>query len=111
MPSEPPTLRDDWTHLESPEAAATAISKMEALGWSAGEVAARQRYLDLLYIRTGNSVIDVGAGTGLTAVDMARRAARNWLPSLSQRPRLALSSTYSVVLVLASAPEFLLWVH
>jgi ubiquinone/menaquinone biosynthesis C-methylase UbiE len=74
MPSEPSPPGDDWTHLESPEVAATAIAKMEALGQSVGEVAARQRYLDLLDIQTGNSVIDVGAGTGLTAVDMARRA-------------------------------------
>jgi len=73
MPSEPSPPRDDWTHLESPEAAAVAIAKMEALGRSAGEVAARQRYLDLLDIRAAHAVIDVGAGTGITAVEMARR--------------------------------------
>lgn len=73
MPSERPPAQDDWTDLESPEAAAVAIAKMEALGRSAGEVGARRRYLDLLGIHAGHAVIDVGAGTGVTAVEMASR--------------------------------------
>jgi hypothetical protein len=43
MPVEPSRPQDDWTHLDAPEAAAVAIAKMEALGRSAAEVAARRR--------------------------------------------------------------------
>jgi SAM-dependent methyltransferase len=77
MPAEPSPRRDDWTHLDEPEAAAVAIAKMEALGRSAAEIAARQRTLDLLDIRAGHNVIDVGAGTGVAAVEMARRVGRD----------------------------------
>jgi ubiquinone/menaquinone biosynthesis C-methylase UbiE len=73
MPAESSPQRDDWTHLDGPEAAAVAIAKMEALGRSAAEVAARKRCLDLLDIHAGHAVMDAGAGTGLTAIEMARR--------------------------------------
>jgi SAM-dependent methyltransferase len=74
MPAEERRQQDDWTQLESPEAAGAAIAKLEALGRSAAEVSARRNYLEVLDVRAGHAVIDVGAGTGLTAVEMAKRA-------------------------------------
>jgi SAM-dependent methyltransferase len=67
---------DDWTRLDAPGAAAVAIAKLEALGKSAAEVAARNRYLDLLALRPGQAALDVGAGTGRVAIEMARRVGR-----------------------------------
>ncbi len=77
MPSEEQRQQDDWTQLESPEAAAAAIAKLETLGRSAAEVAARRSYLECLGVRAGHAVIDVGAGTGVTAVEMAKRVSRS----------------------------------
>ena len=67
---------DDWTCLETPGAADAAIAKLEALGRSAAEVEARNRYLDLLDLQQGHTALDVGAGTGLVAIEMARRVGR-----------------------------------
>jgi SAM-dependent methyltransferase len=64
---------DDWTSLDAPDAAAAAIAKLEAIGQSAAEVAARDRYLGLLDLRPAQTVLDVGAGTGHAAIEMARR--------------------------------------
>lgn len=76
MPAEASGRVDEWAHLDSPEAAAAAIEKLEALGRSVAETSARKRYMDLLDIRSGQSVIDVGAGTGIAAIEMARRVGR-----------------------------------
>ncbi len=73
MPGKEQRQQDEWTQLESPEAAGAAIAKLEALGRSAAEVSARQSYLEILDVRRGHAVIDVGAGTGITAVEMAKR--------------------------------------
>jgi SAM-dependent methyltransferase len=67
---------DDWTCLETPGAAEAAIAKLETLGRSAVEVEARNRYLDLLDLQPGHAALDVGAGTGLAAIEMARRVGR-----------------------------------
>jgi hypothetical protein len=56
---------DDWTSLDAPGVAAAAIAKLEAIGQSTAEVAARDCYLGLLDLRPGQTVLDVGAGTGL----------------------------------------------
>ena len=77
MPAEEQRPQDDWTQLESPEAAAAAIAKLEALGRSAAEVSARRNYLEVLDVRAGHAVIEVGAGTGITAIEMAKRAGRS----------------------------------
>jgi SAM-dependent methyltransferase len=67
---------DNWTCLDAPGAAAAAIAKLETLGRSAAEAEARDRYLDLLDLQQGHSALDVGAGTGLVAIEMARRVGR-----------------------------------
>lgn len=64
---------DTWTSLDAPNAAVAAIAKLEAIGNSAAESAARDCYLGLLDLCPGQTVLDVGAGTGLGAIEMARR--------------------------------------
>ena len=67
---------DDWTGLDAPDAAAAAIAKLEAIGQSTAEVAARDCYLGLLDLCPGQTVLDVGTGTGRSAIEMARRVGR-----------------------------------
>jgi SAM-dependent methyltransferase len=69
--------RDEWTCLDVPGTAAAAVAKLEARGRAAAEVAARDRYLGWLDLRPGQTVLDVGAGTGLVAIEMARRVGRS----------------------------------
>jgi SAM-dependent methyltransferase len=71
------TRHDDWTHLDVPGAAAAAIAKLEARAQSAAEVAARERYLDLLDLHPGQTVLEVGAGTGRVAIEIAQRVGRD----------------------------------
>ncbi|MGE0725299.1 MAG: methyltransferase domain-containing protein [Alphaproteobacteria bacterium] len=73
-PTERAPRQDDWTQLDAAGAAA-AIAKLEALGQSAGGTAARARCLALLDLAPGQSVLDVGAGTGLASIEIARRVA------------------------------------
>jgi ubiquinone/menaquinone biosynthesis C-methylase UbiE len=62
-----------WAKIETPEAAAEAIRKLDQLGGSAAENAARRHYLEVLDPRPGERIIDVGAGTGLATIEIARR--------------------------------------
>jgi ubiquinone/menaquinone biosynthesis C-methylase UbiE len=67
--------QSDWTSIDTPEAAAVAVAKLDRLGGSAAGVAARRRCLDLLDPRPGERILDVGGGTGLAAIEIARRVA------------------------------------
>jgi len=65
----------DWAKIETPKATAEAIHKLDQLGGSAAESAARKRYLDVLDPRPGERIIDVGAGTGVATIEIAARIA------------------------------------
>lgn len=65
----------DWAKIETPEAAAEAIHKLDRLGRTGPETAARKRYLDILAPRPGERILDVGGGTGLATIEIARRIA------------------------------------
>ena len=68
---------DDWTSSGCARYRGAAIAKLEAIGQSPAEVAARDCYLGLLDLRPGHTVLDVfGAGTGRSAIEMARRVGR-----------------------------------
>lgn len=64
-----------WAKIETPEAAAEAIRKLDRLGRSVAESESRRRYIDILDPRPGERILDVGAGTGLATLEIARRIA------------------------------------
>ena len=75
MPMSDKPKVSTWAKIETPEAAAEAIHKLDMLGRSGAESAARQHYLDALDPQPGERIIDIGAGTGLATIDIARRIA------------------------------------
>jgi ubiquinone/menaquinone biosynthesis C-methylase UbiE len=63
---------DNWSRVEGgrvPEAAA----KLIRMGGSAAEQRVRNRALEMLRLRSGEIVIDVGAGAGVLTVELAHR--------------------------------------
>src|SRR5436190_15668007 len=66
---------DRWGKLASAEDFASAAATMTAIGRHPSEVAARNAHLGLLDLRDGMSVLEVGAGNGVIALDAARRVA------------------------------------
>ena len=66
---------DGWSRVEGVERVAEAAAKLERLGGSAAETRVRNRILDLFELRSGEIVIDVGAGSGVLTADIARRVA------------------------------------
>lgn len=53
---------------------ANAVRRLHTLASTPAEIRARARALDLLALQPGHRVIDVGAGTGVLALEIARRA-------------------------------------
>ena len=67
------SLFRDPDGLDGERARELAFRNLETRGKSPDEVAARAEYLDLLGIRPGQQVLDVGCGSGVVTRDMARR--------------------------------------
>jgi len=67
------SLFRDPASLDGERARELAFRNLESRGKSPDEVAARADYLDLLELRPGQRVLDVGCGSGVVTRDMARR--------------------------------------
>jgi ubiquinone/menaquinone biosynthesis C-methylase UbiE len=70
-----PERKDGWSEIADPAQLSLAIRRLVTLGLAPSEVEARRRYLDVLFPRPGEMIVDVGAGVGLVSQDMARRVA------------------------------------
>jgi SAM-dependent methyltransferase len=67
------SLFRDAGSLDAARAHELAFRNLEPRGQSPDEVAARREYLDLLALKAGDRVLDVGCGTGVVTRDAARR--------------------------------------
>jgi ubiquinone/menaquinone biosynthesis C-methylase UbiE len=63
---------DNWSRVEG-DRVAEAAAKLIRLGSSAAEKRVRNRALEMLRLRSGEIVIDVGAGAGVLTVELAHR--------------------------------------
>ena len=66
---------DSWTDVKGTDRVAQAAEKLDRLSKSPSEVQARERYLELLAPRPSEIIVDVGAGSGVIAAEIARRVA------------------------------------
>jgi ubiquinone/menaquinone biosynthesis C-methylase UbiE len=65
----------DTSGLDAARARELAFRNLEPRGQSPDEIAARSAYLDLLALKSGERVLDIGCGTGVVTRDAARRVA------------------------------------
>ena len=75
MDSKGPERTDGWSNVAGAERVAEATQKLARLGRAAAEIRVRERYLDLLSLRSGEIIIDVGAGAGIVTAEIAKRVA------------------------------------
>jgi ubiquinone/menaquinone biosynthesis C-methylase UbiE len=66
---------DHWSRLEKPADVARAVERLTSIASAPSEQKARARFLDLLAARPGQLALEVGAGTGTIALELARRVA------------------------------------
>ena len=66
---------DRWANVGGGERANQAAEKLAKLANSGAETAARARYLDLFAPKSGEIIIDVGAGSGVITAEIAQRVA------------------------------------
>lgn len=66
---------DRWGKLAGADEFADAARTLGAIARHSSELAARKVYLSLLHLRPGQSVLEIGAGSGAIALDAARRVA------------------------------------
>ncbi len=69
------TVGDRWSDMSDPAVAADAARRLARRASARSEIEARRRALDLLDPRPGEIVVDVGAGPGLMALEVAARVA------------------------------------
>jgi ubiquinone/menaquinone biosynthesis C-methylase UbiE len=66
---------DNWSKVEGAERVADAAARLANLAGSAAEARVRRRSIDLLGLRPGEIVIDVGAGSGVLTIELAQKVA------------------------------------
>jgi SAM-dependent methyltransferase len=76
MSGEPASpKRDAWSAIRGPEEVERAIRRLAAFADAPSEAAARETFLGRLELRSGDRVLDVGAGTGNVTFEIAARIA------------------------------------
>jgi ubiquinone/menaquinone biosynthesis C-methylase UbiE len=66
---------DNWSQVRDSDRVVQAAAKLARLSASPAEMKVRERYLELLAAKSGEIVIDVGAGAGVITAEIARLVA------------------------------------
>lgn len=71
----PPGRSDNWTQVKDSDRVVQAAAKLARLGASPPEIKVRERYLELLAAKSGEIIVDVGAGAGVITAEIAKLVA------------------------------------
>lgn len=66
---------DQWSSIQGSDRVAQAAAKLARLGNSPSERAARERYMAMLAPKSGEIILDVGAGAGVITAEIAQKVA------------------------------------
>jgi ubiquinone/menaquinone biosynthesis C-methylase UbiE len=66
---------DNWSQVRDSDRVVQAAAKLARLSASPPEMKLRERYLELLVAKSGEIIVDVGAGSGVITSEIARRVA------------------------------------